>query len=113
MGDMLIVAPIIAISGAIALGLSYLYAWCSRRFAYPLVLLSVIMVVGGGFVLSWQLLLAAKRAKDSNAPDREKGMRGLGIGFAVFSAVSLLIVIALWKRILSVPTCTWNSSLSL
>ncbi|CEO94956.1 unnamed protein product (mitochondrion) [Plasmodiophora brassicae] len=101
-GDLRTAWKLLLISGGVAIGLSFLYALFTRKFAGVLVWTSVFAIVAGGFLISYSLLQMAKSiSDDKNAvnPDRAKSITIMGYIAAVFTLLFLVAIIFLRKRI--------------
>ena len=97
--DLYTVWPIILIAAFVALIFSFLYTALSKHFAGALVLTTIALLTTGGFLTAYALLRMAASADATTASGRATAMRGVGIAVAVLTAVFLLVVLALRKRI--------------
>ena len=97
--DLYTVWPVILISAFVALTFAFLYTALSKHYAGTLVLATLTLLTTGGFLASYALLRMAATADTTTASDRAKAMRGVGIAVAVVTAIFLLIILALRKRI--------------
>ncbi len=97
--DLWVTWPIILISAGVALAWAFAYEWLAKRWAGVLVWTAFLIMITGGFLMSYTLLKKAADINDTAAADRKKAMQGFGILMVILTFIFMLIVIALRKRI--------------
>jgi hypothetical protein len=101
MADLFTSWPIILLSAGIALFAAFLYMQVSKYAASCIVWFVILLIIGAGFIMGYQLWKKGQTAADSISPMREraKAMRGLGITCWAITLIFICVVIFLRERI--------------
>jgi hypothetical protein len=101
MADLFLSWPIILLSAGIALALSFVYMQVSKVAASCIVWFVILLIIGAGFIMGYQLWKKGQTAANSVSPLREraKAMRGLGIACWGVTLVFICVIIFLRERI--------------
>jgi len=99
MGDLWTAWPIILASAFIGLLLAFVYTWLLRYIAGPLVWLSFIMVIAGGFMVGYGAIKVSREQNNTQVNDRVSAIRAFGIIIVVFTTLFVLFLFCIRNRI--------------